>query len=629
MEATQTFEPDYTSLRIPALDRLFETAKKTTVIQLRWPLVILCSYLLLFSTKDWTASGQVYVILGFYLLTNITLYFVAEEIFARPIFYGTLVVFDTLFIVFVLGFSGRATPDFYIACFLTLALSCVCDNARGLFIVTALAPLIYAYVLFNSGTPKDPSMYLRLPFPFVIAIFYGYFAQVERLRKQLNEKQREAERERRLAEEVSRQRDRLRALHQIFDAVNSTLELDRSLSDFLDRALEHVTYKAACVHLTDEEGSLKLACSRGIDWNEMTEPTAAQILGDRVVKNQGPEVLHHLAVDPGLGNSEPLSKQGLIAYLGVPLMAHDELLGVLAFFASSEDAMTRENIEFVATLADQAANAIQKCRLYEKIRHQAAELSKSNKIKDEFLGVVSHELKTPLNVISGYTNMLIEGMMGETTPIQEKSLQTILRQSNDLHAMINSLLQVSSIDAEAVQADYIETNFWDFLYELKCCYDYPFSKDVQLAWDFPTELPTLYADRGKLKHILQNLINNAVKFTERGNVKISARYLASKRMMEFKVSDTGIGIPTDALVIIFEKFRQVDSSESRAHGGTGLGLYIVKKFTQLLEGTIHVDSKQGVGSTFTIRVPCPRRDPSAAHEQLTFPMGEARSLDLA
>jgi signal transduction histidine kinase len=630
MDATQTFESDYTPSRVPALDRLFETAKKTTVIQLRWPLVILCSYLLLFSTKDWMAPGQVSVILGFYLLTNITLYFVADEVFARPLFYGAVVVFDTLFMVFVLGFSGRATPDFYLACFLTLVLSCVCDSTRGLLIVTALAPLIYAYVLFNSGTANDPSMYLRLPFPFVIAIFYGYFAQVERLRKQLSEKQEEAERERRLAEEVSRQRDRLRALHKIFDAVNSTLELDRSLNDFLDRALEHVAYKATCVHLTDEDGSLKLACSRHIDWDETVEPTAAQILGDRVVKNQGPVIMHNMAVDPSIVNSEPLSKQGLIAYLGVPLMAHNEILGVLAFFATSEAAMTRENIEFVTTLADQAANAIQKCRLYEKIQHQAAELSKSNKIKDEFLGVVSHELKTPLNVISGYTNMLIEGMMGETMPIQEKALQTILRQSNDLHAMINSLLQVSSIDAEAVQADYIETNFWEFLYELKCCYDYAFSRDVQLTWDFPSELPRLYADRGKLKHILQNLINNAVKFTERGDVRISARYLASKRMMEFKVSDTGIGIPTDALAVIFEKFRQVDSSESRAHGGTGLGLYIVKKFTQLLEGTVHVESKQGAGSTFTVRVPCPRRDPTSAHEQLTFPINtEAPGNDLA
>jgi signal transduction histidine kinase len=225
--------------------------------------------------------------------------------------------------------------------------------------------------------------------------------------------------------------------------------------------------------------------------------------------------------------------------------------------------------------------------------------------------------------------MLLEKMMGEITPIQEKSLHTILRQSNDLHAMINSLLQVSCIDAEAVKLDYNETNFWEFLYELKCSYDYPLSKDIQLTWDFPSDLPKLYVDRGKLKHILQNLINNAVKFTERGKVTISARYLAGKKTMEFKVSDTGIGIAADALPRIFEKFQQVDSSESRAHGGSGLGLYIVKKFTQLLEGSVQVESKPGVGSTFTVRIPCPRRDPSCAQEQLAFPIDEVSGGPLA
>lgn len=622
MNASQDIELADTSFRFLPLDRLYEAARKRTVIQIRWPLVVLCSYLLLFSPEEWLGPGYIHVLLGFYLLTNVTLYFVADDLFAQPFFYGPLVLFDTLFTILVLSLSGGTTTDFYIACFLTLVLSCICDSTRGLLIVTGLAPLIYGYALFKSGTPQDPSIYLRLPFPFVIAIFYGYFAQVESLRNRLREKQEEAKRERQLGEEVSRQHDRLRAIHEIFNAVKSTLELDKSLNDFLDRALDRVPYTAACVHLLNSEGALKIAASRNIDWSETIETGLAQTLGGRVAKTQGPVMMHDVAADPGIIGSEAMTEQGLVAYLGVPLIAHDALLGVLAFLAPSEVDMTRDNVEFVTTLADSAASAIQKCRLYEQMRQQKAELVKANKIKDEFLGVVSHELKTPINVISGYTSMLIEGMMGEITPIQEKALQTILRQSSDLHAMINSLLQVSSIDAEAVKLDYNETNFWEFLYELKCSYDYPLAKGVQLTWDFPSDLPKLYVDRGKLKHILQNLINNAVKFTERGKVTISARYLVSKKMMEFEVSDTGIGIPAEALPWIFEKFQQVDSSESRAHGGTGLGLYIVKKFTQLLGGSIQVESKPGVGSTFSVRVPCTQRDPSRTQEQLVFPIEE-------
>jgi signal transduction histidine kinase len=126
-------------------------------------------------------------------------------------------------------------------------------------------------------------------------------------------------------------------------------------------------------------------------------------------------------------------------------------------------------------------------------------------------------------------------------------------------------------------------------------------------------------DRGKLGHIVSNLINNAIKFTDQGTVTISAQHLAGKKLIEFKVTDTGIGISKDHLSTIFERFRQVDSSDTRAYGGVGLGLYIVKRYTNLLGGTIHVESARGQGSTFTLRVPCDPQKPPMAHQQLSFP----------
>jgi signal transduction histidine kinase len=110
-------------------------------------------------------------------------------------------------------------------------------------------------------------------------------------------------------------------------------------------------------------------------------------------------------------------------------------------------------------------------------------------------------------------------------------------------------------------------------------------------------------DRGKLQQILQNLINNAIKFTEKGSVTISANYLSETGSVEFKVSDTGIGIPKKAVPVIFEKFRQIDSSDTRQYGGVGLGLYIIKKFTDLLGGTVRVESETGKGSIFVVTVP--------------------------
>jgi signal transduction histidine kinase len=122
-----------------------------------------------------------------------------------------------------------------------------------------------------------------------------------------------------------------------------------------------------------------------------------------------------------------------------------------------------------------------------------------------------------------------------------------------------------------------------------------------LHWNIPSSLPIISTDREKLKHVLQNLINNAIKFTERGSIIVSAHCFSGA--IELQVEDTGIGIPKDLLPSIFQMFRQLDSSSTRSYGGSGVGLYIVKKFIELLNGTIEAESVLGKGSTFTIKLP--------------------------
>jgi signal transduction histidine kinase len=161
-------------------------------------------------------------------------------------------------------------------------------------------------------------------------------------------------------------------------------------------------------------------------------------------------------------------------------------------------------------------------------------------------------------------------------------------------------------------------NFSQLLVELRDFYNYPLGKDVKFIWEFSPDLPTLPADRIKLRHILENLINNGIKFTEKGSVTIAAQYSAAEQWMEFKVADTGIGIPTDQLHLIFERFRQLDASETRPYSGVGVGLYIVSQYTALLGGTIQVDSKPGQGTTFTLRLPCKADKTERLTEQLSL-----------
>ncbi len=621
METFQTLESTSPSLGLRNLDRLFDSARKATVIELRWLLVILCSYLLLYSPHPWLDSSQTHGLVIFYLLTNATLYFVADELFDSSYFYGPLLFFDTAVLAAALALSGAATPDFYVACSFTLILSCICNDTRGLVVVTLLSPLIYGYVTFSSAAALDPSFYLRLPFPLVIALFYGYFAQVERLKRVVKESQEQLKRQQKAAEEIRRQRERLEVLHDVNVAVTSTIDAKTILDSFVEKALIHLPYAAAIIQLRNPETkALETVAIKGVTLTEVDSADHPLTFVNRVVETGSPMRIGNLFVDRSVENCEFFRDQGLVSLIAMPLAANGHVLGSLSFLTREEHDFSEEEVGFLATLAGLVAIAIHHSELFGQIHQQAGELRHANKVKDEFLGVVSHELRTPLNVISGYTNMLIEGMMGEITPIQEKALQTVIRQSKELHHLINSLLEVSSIEARDLQAEMNEVNFWELFSELRAAYDYPLAKEIKLIWEVPSDLPILSSDRGRLKHILENLINNAIKFTDEGSVTISARYSNAKKTMEFKVADTGIGMSKDQLPFIFERFRQADSSDTRAFGGVGLGLYIVKRYTELLGGTVQAESKPGRGSTFTVRLPSQPGSLTSAHEQLSFPI---------
>ncbi len=603
---------------LQCLDRLFAAAKKTTVIQLRWPLVISCAYLLLYSPAVWLTPAQIEALLVFYLLSNATLYFIADEYFDSSYFYGPLLLFDTAFLAIVLAVSGGANPDFYVACCLTLVLSCICSDSRGLLVVTILAPLLYGYAVFNSVGARDPTTYLRVLFPLVIAIFYGYFAQVERLKRVARENEERATRERQAAEEIRRQRERLELLQAVNVAVAMPMACRDISAVFLRKALARLPYAAAILRWQNPETGAMETAIEGIKANESEATNDALKFVDEIDESQMPLVLRDLTVEPRIEKSEFYRRHGLASLIAAPLVAKSERVGTLVFLAREEHDFAAEEIGFLTSLSWQAAAALHHARLLAQSQQQANELRRANQVKDEFLGAVSHELRTPLNVISGYTNMILERMLGEVSPIQEKALQTIAQQSKELLELINRVLQASSIEAHTVQAEFHEVNFWELLAELRAFYDYPLGKNVKLIWRFPSDLPTLRADRAKLRHILENIINNAIKFTDKGSVTVSAHYSETKKWMEFKVADTGIGIPKEQLPLIFERFRQLDSSEARLYGGVGLGLYIASQYTTILGGTLQVDSKPGQGTIFTLRIPCKAIKTDALVEQLSL-----------
>jgi signal transduction histidine kinase len=242
-------------------------------------------------------------------------------------------------------------------------------------------------------------------------------------------------------------------------------------------------------------------------------------------------------------------------------------------------------------------------RSLERIKAQADQLQIASKVKSEFLSVMSHELRTPLNVILGYTWLLREKAVGEISALQDESLAGVEKQSRLLLTMVNSILETTRIEAEASKVDKTEVYLERLFGDLRSSCAVLIHERITLKWDYPDEFPVILTDRVKLYRILSNIIENAIKFTAEGSVVVSARIPSGSLTLVAKVSDTGLGIAEDNLASIFEMFHQIDSSDTRKYAGVGLGLYIAKKFTDLLGGTIRVESVLGKGSVFTISIP--------------------------
>src|SRR3989338_745277 len=429
----------------------------------------------------------------------------------------------------------------------------------------------------------------------------------------------------RLVGETRRNLERVRALHEIDIAITSTLDLGTVLGVLLEKIDLVLPYSAVTIRLFNREsGLLEPVACRNLDEKEWK---AEQWKGGRGTPNmafesKAPVMVGNVQTDPRVKDPEFFRKHGLVSYLGVPLIVQDEVLGVISFYTKEEHEFTKEEVEFLSTLAGQAAIAIHNSQIYQEMVSLAAQLSRSNKVKDEFLSVMSHELRTPLNVVMGYTGMIRDRLLGEINPEQEKALEKVISRARDQLTMISSILQATQLEAEGIKVETGEVSLGDLLDDLRSGYAIPLGKELSLIWDYPSDLPVINTDGEKLKHILHNLINNAIKFTAGGQVTVSARVTESSRQnaessvqqgkdlptsgrllptsgrwVEFKVADTGIGIAENNFPLVFEKFRQVDSSETRHYGGVGIGLYIVKKFTELLGGKVDVKSELGKGST--------------------------------
>ena len=289
-----------------------------------------------------------------------------------------------------------------------------------------------------------------------------------------------------------------------------------------------------------------------------------------------------------------------VIYIG--LTRGDVLLGIQAALYRTPAPLAPAQLRIATGMAQLASFGVAGARLVQQLDH-------ANRVKSDFVATMSHELRSPLNVILGYTDLLLEGAFGDVNAEQADTLQRVHDRGWELLELINTTLDLSRFAAGHVNVDDQAVDVAALLAEVG--HETAESNDVSgvaieiIAPPLPLTIET---DVPKLKVVLRNLVRNALKFTEHGSVRVSAEDSGAR--VRFAVADTGIGIPDEARDAVFEAFRQVDSSMTRRFGGAGLGLYIVRQLLDLLGGEIRLESEVGKGTTFHVWVP-KRRDTSA------------------
>jgi signal transduction histidine kinase/CheY-like chemotaxis protein len=436
-----------------------------------------------------------------------------------------------------------------------------------------------------------------------------------------------------------RERDEVGRLGETFNRMARSLkargEIDRDLSSTLDltSVLETITRHSrdvlgadiACVAAvnpgTKAATMVSIAGARTDALTDLRVP-AGRGLGGEVLATGRAVAVVNCSKDPRIAeeHTDLLRREGIVSTLVVPISRKGHTTGLLYVANRRATVFGRQDEDTLNHLAAQAAIAIENARLYEEVTKHAEDLENkveertrelqeinrrleaASRHKSEFLANMSHELRTPLNAIIGFTRLVMRRSKEVLPAKQYENLEKINLSADQLLLLINDVLDLSKVEAGKMDVRPVS-------FQLESMIDIclrtvePMIKpeQIQLAKDLEPDLPQLVTDQDKLKQIVMNLLSNAIKFTETGTITVSARRHADR--VSLAVTDPGIGIPEHARELIFEEFRQVDSSSTRRHGGTGLGLSISRHFARLLGGDITVQSRLGRGSTFTLTIP--------------------------
>lgn len=418
--------------------------------------------------------------------------------------------------------------------------------------------------------------------------------------------------ERKRAEDDLKQKtERIAVISELDKVISSSLDIHEVYDAFAEGVRRLVDYDWISVALYDEkEDVIRMHLVRTKEKSKIPEgswrPKEGTVIG-HVIDTGKPFIRGDLSTEKEFVEDEFIVSKGLRSYVVVPLFSKGRVIGTFNLGSRKPNAYTGEDVGILEDLSKQLAIAIENSRLYDELKSAYDRLQRTHEelkvideLKSNIIANVSHELRTPITIAKG----AIELAMNEKDEMNRKELlkmamDALVRQN----FVIGDLIEAAYLDKGKRELNLEAINLAEIITQIKEEFEpMLLREDIKLSIRVKEGLPFARADRKQLKHVLRNLVSNAIKFNHRGG-NITVEAVKKHGMVEVCVSDTGIGIPRDKLDKIFERFYQVDSSPTRRYGGTGMGLAIVKEIVKAHGGNITVESEPGKGSRFCFTLP--------------------------
>ncbi|MDH3798070.1 MAG: ATP-binding protein, partial [Desulfobacterales bacterium] len=407
---------------------------------------------------------------------------------------------------------------------------------------------------------------------------------------------------------LARSVEELKALGEVSQVVSSTLDLEMVLTSIVRHAVQLSKTDTGTIYEFDEaEGVFLPSVNYGAhaEYVEALRESRLRV-GDRTVIGQAaikraPDQVPDLADVP----EYPLpyvQQAGYRALLALPLLREDRLIGGLVVRRKAAGKFPAPVVDLLQTFAAQSVLAIHNARLFREIEEKGRELESANQHKSEFLANMSHELRTPLNAILGYTELILDSIYGDVPEKIQEVLERLEKNGRHLLNLINDVLDLSKIEAGQLTLSLNEYSMGDVIQTVSTSVEaLAAEKDLDLKVEVSKDLSIGKGDEQRIAQVILNLVGNAIKFTDEGEVKIEVT--VSNETFLVSVHDTGPGVTEADQQKIFDEFQQADGSSTRKKGGTGLGLSISKKIIDMHGGRIWVESTLGKGSTFRFTLP--------------------------